>query len=165
MFRVEPRRPFPDGRLSDHLAVLELIPRQINLHAARKPVPHVRFHSLAVPEDVRRQDFPAKDVVQDERRYVALAARGVGGSPAIVLVRRIETPAGSDRVFDLGERVHWARLHRGQEVQVLRSASIGAVSTRPETARARSPSEVTRTSACRCVSATNSASNVVSQPS
>jgi hypothetical protein len=49
-------------------------------------------------------------------------------------------------------------------VQPLRSASIVAVSTSPETARARSPSEVTKTSACSCVSATNSASYVVSQP-
>ena len=50
-------------------------------------------------------------------------------------------------------------------VQGLRSASIVAVLTRPETARARSLLEVTKTSACSCASATNSASNVVSHPS
>jgi hypothetical protein len=72
VLRLEPRRPLPDGRLSDHLAVSELIPRQINFHASRKPIPHVRFRSLAVAEDVRRQDFSAKDVVQDQRRNVAL---------------------------------------------------------------------------------------------
>jgi len=48
VLRLEPRRPLPDGRLSDHLAVSELIPRQINFHASRKPIPHVRFRSLAV---------------------------------------------------------------------------------------------------------------------
>ena len=107
---VEPHRPLPDGRLSDHLAALELIPRQINFHAARKPVPHMRFYSRAVPENVRRQDFPAKNVMQDERCNVALAARGIVRRPSIVLFRRIETPAGSDGVFDLGERVHRTRV-------------------------------------------------------
>jgi hypothetical protein len=110
VFRVEPRRPLPDGRLSDHLAVSELIPRQINFHASRKPIPHVRFRSLAVAEDVRRQDFSAKDVVQDQRRNVALPARGIARRPSIVLVRRIETPAGSDGAFDLSERVHRTRV-------------------------------------------------------
>ena len=49
-------------------------------------------------------------------------------------------------------------------VQPVRSASIVAVLTRPETARARSLSDVMKASACSCVSATNSASNVVSHP-
>jgi hypothetical protein len=49
-------------------------------------------------------------------------------------------------------------------VQAVRSASIVAVLTRPETARARSLSDVMKASACSCVSATNSASNVVSHP-
>jgi deazaflavin-dependent oxidoreductase (nitroreductase family) len=43
-------------------------------------------------------------------------------------------------------------------VQAVRSASTVAVSTRPETVRARSTSHVTKASACNCVSATNSAS-------
>ena len=110
VLRLEPRRPLPDGRLSDHLAVSELIPRQINFHASRKPIPHVRFRSLAVAEDVRRQDFSAKDVVQDQRRNVALPARGIARRPSIVLFRRIETPAGSDGAFDLSERVHRTRV-------------------------------------------------------
>jgi hypothetical protein len=110
VLRLKPRRPLPDGRLSDHLAVSELIPRQINFHASRKPIPHVRFRSLAVAEDVRRQDFSAKDVVQDQRRNVALPARGIARRPSIVLVRRIETPAGSDGAFDLSERVHRTRV-------------------------------------------------------
>jgi 3-oxoacyl-[acyl-carrier protein] reductase len=42
--------------------------------------------------------------------------------------------------------------------QAVRSASIVAVSTRPETARATSRSEVTKESAWSCVRATNSAS-------
>ena len=50
-------------------------------------------------------------------------------------------------------------------VQAVCRASIVAVSTRPETARARSLSDVTKASACSWVSATNSASNVVSHPS
>jgi hypothetical protein len=49
--------------------------------------------------------------------------------------------------------------------QAVRSASIVDVLTRPETARARSLSDVTKTSACSCVSATNSASYVVAHPS
>src|SRR5437763_1734581 len=110
VLRLEPRRPSPDGRLSDHLAVSELIPRQINFHASRKPIPHVRFRSLAVAEDVRRQDFSAKDVVQDQRCNVALPARGIARRPSIVLFRRIETPAGSDGAFDLSERVHRTRV-------------------------------------------------------
>ena len=110
VLRLEPRRPLPDGRLSDHLAVSELIPRQINFHASRKPIPHVRFRSLAVAEDVRRQDFSAIDVVQDQRRNVALPARGIARRPSIVLFRRIETPAGSDGAFDLSERVHRTRV-------------------------------------------------------
>ena len=110
VLRLEPRRPLPDGRLSDHLAVSELIPRQINFHASRKPIPHVRFRSLAVAEDVRRQDFSAKDVVQDQRRNVALPARGIARRPSIVLFRRIETPAGSDGAFDLSEHVHRTRV-------------------------------------------------------
>ena len=110
VLRLEPRRPLPDGRLSDHLAVSELIPRQINFHASRKPIPHVRFRSLAVAEDVRRQDFSAKDVVQDQRRNVALPARGIARRPSIVLFRRIETPAVSDGAFDLSERVHRTRV-------------------------------------------------------
>jgi len=110
VLRLEPRRPLPDGRLSDHLAVSELIPRQINFHASRKPIPHVRFRSLAVAEDVRRQDFSAKDVVQDQRRNVALPARGIARRPSIVLFRRIEAPAGSDGAFDLSERVHRTRV-------------------------------------------------------
>jgi hypothetical protein len=110
VLRLEPRRPLPDARLSDHLAVSELIPRQINFHASRKPIPHVRFRSLAVAEHVRRQDFSAKDVVQDQRRNVALPARGIARRPSIVLFRRIETPAGSDGAFDLSERVHRTRV-------------------------------------------------------
>ena len=50
-------------------------------------------------------------------------------------------------------------------LQAVRSASIVAVSTRSETARASSLSDVMKASACSCVSATNSASNVVSHPS
>jgi len=110
VLRLEPRRPLPDGRLSDHLAVSELIARQIDFHAPRKPIPHVRFRSLAVAEDVRRQDFSAKDVVQDQRRNVALPARGIARRPSIVLFRRIEAPAGSDGAFDLSERVHRTRV-------------------------------------------------------
>ena len=49
-------------------------------------------------------------------------------------------------------------------VQAARSASIVAVLTRPATARARSLSDVMKASAWSCVSATNSASNVVSHP-
>jgi len=64
VLRVELNRPLPDGRLSNHLAVLELISRQIDFHAAWKPVPHVRFFALAVPEDVSRQDFSAKALKQ-----------------------------------------------------------------------------------------------------
>ena len=118
VLRLEPRRPLPDGRLSDHLAVSELIPRQINFHASRKPIPHVRFRSLAVAEDVRRQDFSAEDVVQDQRRNVALPARGIARRPSIVLFRRIETPAGSDGAFDLSEGVHRTRVPTSGDIPV-----------------------------------------------
>jgi len=124
VLRLEPRRPLPDGRLSDHLAVSELIPRQINFHASRKPIPHVRFRSLAVAEDVRRQDFSAKDVVQDQRRNVALPARGIARRPSIVFVRRIETPAGSDGAFDLSERVHRTRVPTSGHSRTLAQGSV-----------------------------------------
>jgi hypothetical protein len=123
VLRLEPRRPLPNGRLSDHLAVSELIPRQIDFHASRKPIPHVRFRSLAVAEDVRRQDFSAKDVVQDQRRNVALAARGIARRPSIVLFRRIETPAGPDGAFDLGERVHRTRVPTSGRPRTLAQAT------------------------------------------
>jgi hypothetical protein len=110
VLRVEPRRPFPDRGLSDHLAVLELIARQIEFHPARKPVPHVPFHSLAVSEHVRRQDLSAEDVVHDQRSHVALAARGIPGRPTVVLFGSVEAPAGSDGGFDLGERVDRLRI-------------------------------------------------------
>jgi len=77
VFRVEPRRPLPEGGLSDDLAVLELISCQINFDAARKAD--------------SRQNFSAKKVVQHERCNVALAARRIVGRPAIVLFRRIKT--------------------------------------------------------------------------
>ena len=50
-------------------------------------------------------------------------------------------------------------------VQGVRSASIGAVLTSDDTARAKSSSDVMKASAWSCVSATYSASYVVSQPS
>ena len=117
VLRLEPRRPLPDGRLSDHLAVSELISRQINFDASRKPIPHVRFHSLAVAKDVPRQDLSAKNVVQDQRRNVALAARRISRRPSIVLFRRIESPAGSDGVFDLRERVHRTRVPTSGDIR------------------------------------------------
>jgi hypothetical protein len=112
VFRIESRRPRADGRVSNQLAVPELISRQINFYAARKPVPHVRFNSLAFPEDVRRQDFSAKDVVHDEGRDVALPPRRIVRRPSIVLVRRVKTPACSNGLLDVGERVHRARVYR-----------------------------------------------------
>ena len=74
MFGLEPRRPLPDRRLSEHLAVFELSACQIDLETAGEPIPHVRFNPPAIPEHVRRQDFSAKDVVEDERRDVSLPA-------------------------------------------------------------------------------------------
>ena len=71
--------------------------------------------------------------------------------------------ARDDRGLAL-ETPHCSRLTAGS-VHAVRSASIDAVSTRPATARTSFLSEVTKASACSCVSATYSASYVVSQPS
>src|SRR4029453_7758332 len=105
MFAVELRRPLPHRRLPDHLAVRELIARQIEFHAAGKAVPHVRLDPLAVAEDAGGQKLAPEDVLDDERGHIALAARRVLGRPAVVLVRRVATPARSDCVFDLSARV------------------------------------------------------------
>ena len=77
MFRLEPCGPLPDGRLAEHLTVPELLPGQIDLQAAREPIPHVILDPVAVPKHPRCQHFPTEDVVQQQRCDVALAERGV----------------------------------------------------------------------------------------
>src|SRR5436190_23001724 len=67
MLALEFRRPFAHRRLADHLAVRELVARQIELDAAGQAVPHVRLHPLAVAEDAGRQKLTAEDVLCDER--------------------------------------------------------------------------------------------------
>ena len=56
----------PYRRLSDHLATLELLSREVNLDPTRKPVPHVPFNLLAIEEDFSGQEFSANDVVYNE---------------------------------------------------------------------------------------------------
>src|SRR5437763_16926583 len=62
MLALEFRRPFAHRRLADHLAVRELVARQIELDAAGQAVPHVGLHPLAVAEDAGRQELAAEDV-------------------------------------------------------------------------------------------------------
>src|SRR6476620_8899611 len=118
----------------------------------------------------RRADQPGWPTVTRLRRfqvsprdYPPRANRGK--APARDLVFGQDANACPNESERLSRKLAQARhLVRPPAVQAVRSASIVAVLTRPETARARSVSDVTKASACSCVSATNSASNVVSHP-
>ena len=48
-------------------------------------VPHVRLDALAVEEHVGREDLSAEQIVDDERRDVALTPARVLGRPVVVL--------------------------------------------------------------------------------
>jgi hypothetical protein len=59
---------------------------------------------VAVEEDIRREDLAAQQVVDDERRDVALAAARVLGRPLVIRVRSVKAPSVPDRLFQFGER-------------------------------------------------------------
>jgi hypothetical protein len=63
------------------------------------------FHSLAVPKDLSRQQLAAEDVVDYERRDVALTARGVVRRPAVILICRVSSPQLARIAASISERV------------------------------------------------------------
>jgi hypothetical protein len=66
---------------------------------------------IAAPEHPGRQHFPAEDVVQQKRRYVALAQCRIVWRPALAPLRDgVGTPTRPDRRLDVGKRVHRANL-------------------------------------------------------
>lgn len=85
MCRVELDRAWPCDRLPDDLAALELISGQVQLDPRGEPVPHVRLSSLAIEIHTSRAQLASEQVVDHERRDIAVAAAGVLGRPIVVL--------------------------------------------------------------------------------
>jgi hypothetical protein len=64
----------------------------------------MRFDSLAVEEDVRREQLAAEQIVDDKRRDVALAAARIIRRPVVLLVGGVQAPGVADRLLKLRER-------------------------------------------------------------
>jgi hypothetical protein len=89
-----------------HLPFPELLAREVNFDSRGKPVPHVRHDPLTIEEHVRRGQFTADEIVDDETGDIAMALGGVAFRPAVVWIDGVGSPAPSNRVFELSKRVH-----------------------------------------------------------
>ena len=93
-------------RPAEHLPLRELLAREVNFDSGGKAVPHVRHDPLAVEEHVRRDEFTAEEIVDDETGHIAMALSGVVLRPAVVGIDGVRPPAPSNRIFELSKRVH-----------------------------------------------------------
>src|SRR3954468_4499981 len=99
---------FPHPRLADHLAPPELVPSQIDLDPRRKPVPHVPLDALSVEVHVGPEQIAADQILNDQRRDVAVTPARVLGRPSIIFFGSIEVPCITNRLFHPREGQHAA---------------------------------------------------------
>jgi hypothetical protein len=94
--------------LAKHLPLRELLAGEVDLDPGGKSIPHVRHDPLIVEEHVRRGQFTADEIVDDETGHVAMALGGVVLRPAVVGIDGVGPPASPNRLFELSKRVHGA---------------------------------------------------------
>src|ERR1051325_5540473 len=91
---------------ADGLSASELIPCQIDLDSRNEPVPHMALDPLSIEIDISAEDVAAEQVLNDERRDVALATARVLGCPSVVFLCRVETPGFAYRMLEVRKSDH-----------------------------------------------------------
>lgn len=103
------RRAGSDQRLAERLSIRELVTGEVDLDPGRKAVPSMRHDAFATEVHVGRYELAAEEIVDNQRRDVAVAARRIVRRPTVVWIDSVRSPASSDRFFELNERIHGRR--------------------------------------------------------
>src|SRR5918911_1429959 len=115
------RRARSHQRLAERLPIRDLVTSEIDLDPGRKAVPGMRHDAFAAEVHVGCYEVSAKEVGDNERRDVAVAARRIVRRPTVVWIDTVRSPASSDRFFELNERIHGRRRYptRGDVTDIL----------------------------------------------
>ena len=128
MRRVSYRRSsLSNPRLADDLASSELVARQVDVDSRFESVPHVPLDPLSVEIHVRSEHLAADQIVNDQRRDVALTATRVLRRPSILLIRCVQTPGFANCLFQLGKSEHTRTVTPNANEP--RALGIGAVTS------------------------------------
>ena len=125
------RRAGSDQRLAERLSIRELVTGEVDLDPGRKAVPSMRHDAFATEVHVGRYELAAEEIVDNQRRDIAVAARRIVRRPTVVWIDSVRSPASSDRFFELNERIHGRRPYptRGDVTDILSAkpkvASLG----------------------------------------